>query len=55
MDDNNRPVGSLGLFLSGLVIAAAALFFVTGGDLGGKKKIRGDADLPPISSPEKSR
>ena len=55
MDDNKRPVGDLGLILGGIVVAAAALFLVTGGELGGKKKIGGDADLPPISSPEKTR
>ena len=49
--DDNRPRGSIGLILGGIFAAAAALFILTGGELGGEKKIKGDADLPPVASP----
>ena len=39
-----------GLVLGGVVVAAAAVFILTGGELGGKKVIKGDADLPPVAS-----
>jgi hypothetical protein len=29
------------------------VFIVSGGQLGGVKEVRSDADLPPIASPEK--
>ena len=44
--DNRRP-GSVGLILGGIFAVAAAFFILTGGELGGEKKIKGDADLPP--------
>jgi hypothetical protein len=47
--DNNRP--SIGLILGGIFAAAAALFIFTGGELGGTKKVKSDADLPPVASP----
>jgi hypothetical protein len=39
------------LILGGICAAAAALFILSGGELGGEKKIKGDADLPPVASP----
>ena len=54
MADNNRegPTrGTVGLLLGGVCAIAAAFFLLTGGELGGKKKVRGDADLPPVASP----
>jgi hypothetical protein len=51
MTDNNRPNGAVGLILGGICAAAAALFILTGGELGGEKKIKSDADLPPVASP----
>jgi hypothetical protein len=53
MPDNNPngANGSLGvILLGGVLIAAAALFILTGGELGGKKTVQGDADLPPVAS-----
>jgi hypothetical protein len=38
------------VILGGIAIAAAALFILTGGELGGKKTVQGDADLPPVAS-----
>jgi len=52
MPDNNPngTNGALGVILGGALIAAAALFILTGGELGGKKTVQGDADLPPVAS-----
>ena len=47
MTDNK---GALGLLLGGIFAVAAAVFILTGGELGGEKKIHSDADLPPIAS-----
>jgi hypothetical protein len=49
---DNRSNGILGLVLGIVVAAGAALFIVTGGDLGGKTTINGDDDLPPVASSE---
>ena len=38
--------------LGGIVALAAMVFIVTGGELGGEKKVKSDADLPPVASPE---
>lgn len=58
MSDNNRPdepapakSGNVGLLVGGVLAAAAVLFILTGGQLGGVKEIRGDADLPAVASP----
>ena len=52
MPDNNpnEANGALGIILGGVAIAAAAFFILTGGELGGKKTVQGDADLPPVAS-----
>lgn len=51
MTDNNQgPNGATGLLL-GVCAVAAVLFLLTGGELGGNKKVRGDQDLPPVVSP----
>jgi hypothetical protein len=50
---NNPSTGTFGLMLGGLLALAAMIFIVTGGQLGGVKEVKGDADLPPIASPEK--
>lgn len=52
MPDNNPNGGNgaLGVILGGVAIAAAALFILTGGELGGKKTVQGDQDLPPVAS-----
>ena len=57
MPDNNPngTKGSLGVILGGTLIAAAALFILTGGELGGKKTVQGDADLPPVASNSPAR
>jgi hypothetical protein len=55
MADNKGSTGKLGLITGGIVALAFVIFILTGGDLGGKKVIKSDADLPPVASPEKSR
>ena len=41
--------GSFGIILGGIVAVVAALFILSGGELGGKKTIEGDQDMPPIA------
>jgi hypothetical protein len=57
MPDNNPngENGTLGVILGGVLLAAAALFILTGGELGGKKTVSGDADLPPVASNHPAR
>ena len=51
---NNGPsTGTIGLMLGGLFALAAMVFILTGGQLGGVKEVKSDADLPPVASPEK--
>jgi hypothetical protein len=52
MPDNNPngANGTLGVILGGVALAAAALFILTGGELGGKKTVENDRDLPPVAS-----
>jgi hypothetical protein len=50
MQHNN---GTFGLILGGLVALAAATFIFSGGELGGKKTVQGDQDLPPIASTDR--
>lgn len=46
MNNNN---GTFGLIVGGIVAVAAVLFILTGGELGGKKTVEGDQDLPPVA------
>jgi hypothetical protein len=41
--------GTFGIIIGGLVAVAAIVFILSGGELGGKKTIDGDQDLPPIA------
>ena len=47
MDKNN---GLFGLVVGGIVAVAAAIFIISGGELGGKKTVEGDKDLPPVET-----
>jgi hypothetical protein len=40
--------GTFGIIIGGIVALAAAVFIFSGGELGGKKTVEGDQDLPPI-------
>ena len=42
------------ILVLGIVVAvAAAIFILTGGDLGGTRDVKSDSDLPPVTSPQK--
>ena len=41
------------IIVGGIVVVAIAIFIFSGGELGGKKTIEGDDDLPPIATTDK--
>ena len=47
MADNNN--GALGAIIGAVAVAAAAFFILSGGELGGKKTVESDADMPPVA------
>jgi hypothetical protein len=47
---NRNSNGTFGIIVGGVVAVIAAIFILSGGELGGKKTIEGDQDLPPVSS-----
>jgi hypothetical protein len=47
MDQDMR---SLGLFVGILVVIGAAIFILSGGNLGGTTTVASDRDLPPVAS-----
>ena len=49
----NKDNGKFGIIIGGLVALAAAIFIFSGGELGGKKTVEGDQDMPPIASTAK--
>ncbi len=49
----NNSNGTFGILIGGVVAVIAAIFILTGGELGGKKTVEGDQDLPPISTTDK--
>ncbi len=49
-DVMNQDNGLFGLIVGGIVALAAMIFIISGGELGGKKTVEGDQDLPPIAS-----
>ena len=50
MDKDN---GFFGMVVGGIVALAAMIFIFSGGELGGKKTVEGDQDLPPVASTER--
>jgi hypothetical protein len=46
----NDSSGTFGIIVGGVVAAIAVIFILTGGELGGKKTVEGDQDLPPVST-----
>lgn len=50
---NNDNNGIFGIIVGGVVAAIAAMFILSGGELGGKKTVEGDQDLPPIATVDK--
>ena len=49
----NDGSGAFGIIIGGVVAAIAFIFILTGGELGGKKTVEGDQDLPPITTTDK--
>ena len=41
--------GFFGMIVGGIVALAAVIFIISGGELGGKKTIESDRDLPPVA------
>ena len=52
-DNDNRSKGTIGLILGGIIAVAAAVFFLTGGELGGVKEVTSDSDLAPVAPGKK--
>ena len=46
----NEGTGRVGIIVGGVVAAIAVIFILTGGELGGKKTVEGDQDLPPVTT-----
>jgi len=51
--NNDNEKGFFGLIVGGIVALAAVVFILSGGDLGGKKTVEGDKDLPPITTTQR--
>jgi hypothetical protein len=49
----NEDTGKFGIIVGGVVAAIAVIFILTGGELGGKKTVEGDQDLPPVTTTNK--
>ena len=49
----NESNGTFGIIVGGVVAVIAAIFILTGGELGGKKTVEGDQDLPPVATTDK--
>ena len=49
----NKNNGTFGIIIGGIVAVVAAIFIFSGGELGGKKTVEGDRDLPPVASSER--
>lgn len=49
----NNSNGRFGLIVGGIVALAAIMFILSGGELGGKKTVEGDQDLPPLAETNK--
>jgi hypothetical protein len=51
--DNKTPNGKLGVILGVLVAIVAVAFLLNGGEYLGKTTIKGDDDLPPVTSSQR--
>jgi hypothetical protein len=52
-DIMSRDKGAFELLIGGIVAMAAVFFIFGGGELGGKKTVTGDQDLPPIATSDR--
>ena len=50
MNTDNR---FFGMIIGGIVVVAIVIFVFSGGELGGKKTIESDDDLPPVTNTDK--
>ena len=50
---NKDSNGSFGILIGGVVAVIAVIFILSGGELGGKKTVEGDQDLPPVVTTDK--
>ena len=50
---NKDSNGTFGILIGGVVAVIAAIFILSGGELGGKKTVDGDQDLPPVATADK--
>jgi hypothetical protein len=53
IDVMNKDNDMFGIVVGGIVAVAAAIFIFSGGELGGKKTVASDRDLPPIASTDR--
>jgi hypothetical protein len=49
----NKDTGTFGILIGSVVAVIAALFILSGGELGGKKTVDGDQDLPPVATADR--
>lgn len=49
----SNNTGTFGILIGGVVAVVAALFILSGGELGGKKTVDGDQDLPPVATADR--
>ena len=49
----NDGSGTFGIIVGGVVAVIAVVFILSGGELGGKKTVEGDQDLPPVTTTDK--
>lgn len=47
---NKGNNGTFGIIIGGVVAVIAAIFILSGGELGGKTTVDGDQDLPPVAT-----
>ena len=52
---DNKNYGMFGVVVGGIVAVAAVMFIFSGGELGGKKTVEGDQDLPPVAESSQQR
>jgi hypothetical protein len=50
MSENRPASGNLGIILGVLIAIAAVVFLLSGGENFGKKTVKSDADLPPVTT-----
>ena len=49
----NDGSGKFGIIVGSVVAVIGVIFILTGGELGGKKTVESDQDLPPVTTTDK--